>query len=97
MATADTGTDSTIYDAIEEEQGANGTIWFLILLTLFLILALSAATRAPEPERASNAIDSDEDAPYAVRLKAWAWENRTFVSVLGLFVVAYLVVIKHQT
>ena len=52
VATADTGTDCpTIYDAIEEEQGANGTIWFLILLTLFLIIALSALHRRLHPMR----------------------------------------------
>ena len=98
VATTDTGTDCpTIYDAIEENQGANGTIWFLILLTLFLIIALSAATVRRSLERAAHAIAEDDDAPYAVRLKAWAWETTSFVSILGLFVVAYLVVIGYQT
>ena len=58
VATADTGTDCpTIYDAIEEEQGANGTIWFLILLTLFLIIALSAATVRRSLEQAAAVRD----------------------------------------
>ena len=86
VATADTGTDCpTIYDAIEEEQGANGTIWFLILLTLFLIIALSAATVRKSLEKAANVVSESDDAPYAVRLSAWAWDNRTFVSILSLF------------
>ena len=94
VATADTGTDCpTIYDALEEEQGANGTIWFLILLTLFLIIALSAATVRRSLERAAQEVAEDDDAPYIVRLRAWAWDNIAFVSILGLFVVAYLVVI----
>lgn len=97
VATADTGTDCpTIYDALEEEQGANGTIWFLILLTLFLIIALSAATVRRSLERAAQEVAEDDDAPYVVRLRAWAWDNIAFVSILGLFVVAYLVVIGYQ-
>ena len=97
VATADTGTDCpTIYDAIEENQGANGTIWFLILLTLFLIIALSAATVRRSLERAAQEVAEDDDAPYVVRLRAWAWDNIAFVSILGLFVVAYLVVIGYQ-
>ena len=34
--------------------------------------------------------------PLLVRLSAWAWDNRTFVSILSLFVVAYFVVIGYQ-
>ena len=98
VATADSGSDCpTIYDAIEEDQGANGTIWFLILLTLFLIIALSAATVRKSLEHAANRAVEHADAPYSVRLRAWAWDNRTFVGVLSLFVVAYLVVIGYQT
>ena len=97
VATADTGTDCpTIYDAIEEQQSTNGTIWFLILLTLFLIIALSAATVRRSLERAAKEVSDEDDAPYFVRLRAWAWDNIAFVSILGLFVVAYFVVIGYQ-
>ena len=97
-ATADTGSDCpTIYDTMAEEEGADGTIWFLILLTLFLIIALSAATVRKSLEKAANEVSETADSPYSVRLRAWAWENITFVSILGLFVVAYFVVIGYQT
>ena len=70
VASADTGTDCpTIYDAIAEEQGANGTIWFLILLTLFLIIALSAATVRKSLEKAANVAAETDDASYAVRFE----------------------------
>ena len=97
VATADTGTDCpTIYDALEEQQSTNGTIWFLILLTLFLIIALSAATVRRSLEQAAQVVSDDEDAPYLVRLRAWAWDNIAFVGILGLFVFAYFVVIGYQ-
>lgn len=81
------------------EEGGDSWIWFAILLILFAIISLSASgvgrtlTGAIREERGMTPL---EELTYAQRMKAWMWENRTVVSLVGLFVVAYGVVIGYQ-
>ena len=72
VATTDTGTD--ILRLLTRWKRARGQ-WHRLVphpVDLFLILALSAATVAGLS--VLGAIEAD-DAPYAVRLKAWAWRT----------------------
>ena len=98
---ADAGAECPNVDEIPlEEEGFEAGIWFLILLILFLIIALSAAgvgrtlTSALLEERGLQPL---EDATYAERLKLWLWNNRVAASLVGLFCVAYGVVMGYQT
>jgi len=97
---ADTGSDCITIDEIEviEESGESG-VWFLILLVLFLIIALSAAGVNRSLTNAVNQTDGSEaleDLPYENRVRNWAWKNRAMVSLIGLFFVAYGAVLGYQ-
>lgn len=89
----------TIEDDITEDAGADTTIWFLILLVLFIIVALSASGVRRSLTNAVREEDGQERLPhmtYWELTKQWAWKNLAFVSIIGLFVVCYLVVVAYQ-
>ena len=96
-ATADTG--CVTVDELPVEAAGNPSIWFLVLLVLFLIIALSAAGVNRTLRSAMLVAKGDaplQDTTYFQRATGWMWENRVFVSLVGLFVVAYVVVIGYQ-
>ena len=83
----------------EEKTEDSSTLWFVILLVMFLLIAMSAsgvnrgltnAIREREGERQL------EDVGYLERLRGWAGKNMVFVSVLGLFLLAFGVVKGYQ-
>lgn len=89
----------TIDDDIAEDSGADTTIWFLILLLLFIIVALSASGVRRSLTNAVREEDGKERLPqmtYWQMTKQWAWKNLAFVSIIGLFIVCYLVVVAYQ-
>ena len=97
---ADSGSDCITVDEIEiiEESGGSG-VWFLILLVLFLIIALSAAGVNRSLTNAVNQSTGEdvlEELPYESRARNWAWNNRAVVSLIGLFFVAYGAVLGYQ-
>ena len=81
---------------MRRSKAPTARMWFLILLTLFLIIAMSAATARRTARSVPPRKWRGRRRSYLVRLRAWAWNNMAFVSILGLFVVAYLVVIGYQ-
>lgn len=96
-ATADTG--CVTVDELPVEEADNPSIWFLVLLVLFLIISLSAAGVNRTLRSAALVAKGDaplQDATYMQRVTGWMWDNRAFVSLVGLFVVAYVVVIGYQ-
>ncbi|MGY8941035.1 MAG: cytochrome c3 family protein [Flavobacteriales bacterium] len=80
------------------EEGGSG-VWFLILLVLFLIIALSAAGVNRSLTNAVNK-DAGEDLlpelPYGNRIQNWAWDNRVVVSLIVLFFASYGAVLGYQ-
>lgn len=87
----------TIGDDLEESGSASTTVWFLILLVLFIVVALAASGVR---NSISNAIANDGDAEagltYTDRVKAWMGRNMAFVSIIGLVLVAYGATIGYQ-
>ena len=96
---ASAGTDCITVDELPVQKADNPSIWFLVLLVLFLVIALSAAGVNRTLRSAVNVSKGDAplpDATYFQRAKGWMWNNLVFVSLVGLFVVAYAVVIGYQ-
>lgn len=90
----------TIDEMYPEESSNSATIWFLILLVLFIIIAASASnvkrslTNAYRESEGKNPLAQKT---YVESLREWAWNNIVFVSIIGLFVTAYIVVIAYQS
>lgn len=96
------GTGSTdtwyIWDENEGKVDSDPTIWFLILALLFLVIALSASGVRRSLHSAVLESQGKEPLPqlsYSERLKAWAWDNKVFVSIIGLFLFSYVVVLLY--
>jgi len=74
-------------------------MWFLILLVLFTVIALSAAgvKRSLTDVIAEKAgEDLLPDTGYLTRLGGWAWNNLVMVSLIGIFFVLYGVVVGYS-
>lgn len=99
-ASADAGDACPTVDEMPVvDNGSGSGAWFLILVILFVIIALSAAgvgRTLKSAVREQRGLAALEDMTYAERVKAWMWENRVAVSLIGLFCVAYGVVIGYQ-
>ena len=100
VASTDSGSDCITVDEIETvEESNNSGVWFLILLVLFLIIALSEAGVNRSLTNAVNqnaGEDELEELPYENRVRNWAWNNRLAVTLVGLFFVAYGAVLGYQ-
>ena len=86
-------------DFLPEEDTGDSTVWFVILLVLFLLIAMSASgvnRSLMNGLRKQEGDDPLEDISYLARLRNWAWKNRVFVSILGVFAVAFGVVKGYQ-
>lgn len=89
------GTEPTAGPVAGPTDAGDGWMWALVIGLLFLVVALSlsgvrrsladavaqAEGREPEPHRG-----------FWGGLRQWAWENKVFASVIGLFVVVYALV-----
>jgi mono/diheme cytochrome c family protein len=96
---AGAGSDCPTIDYNAGSNAPQGTLWFLILLTLFLIVALSAASVKRVLKNAvalKEGHELAEESTYMERVQVWAWDNRVFVGILGVFITAYIVVIGYQ-
>lgn len=91
----------------EETTSLNGnSIWFIVIGLFFLIVALSARNVAKNIRSLKHQITNfkREDAGKAPRpelslaqsAKKWVWDNKGFVTVIGLFITAYFVVVAYQ-
>lgn len=83
-----------------EDKSSSATLWFLILLVLFIIIAASASSVKQSLNNAHRESEGKESLPpmtYWASLRAWAWRNMAMVSIIGLFIVAYGVVVAYQS
>ena len=81
----------TIDNAVEEEEESN-MLWFLMLLVMFTIIAISASGVKRSLSDLIAEKSGEEllpDSSYLDRFKSWAWNNLVFVSLIGLFFVAF--------
>jgi len=82
-----------------EEESDSSTLWFVILLVMFLLIAMSASgvnRQLTNTLREREGQAMLEDISYLSRLSSWAWKNVVFVSILGVFIVAFGVVKGYQ-
>lgn len=89
----------TVDDAMANTVESNGSIWFLIMAILFLIVALSAVNVSRSLKSAvlvSNDKEALKDASMLELLKAWVSRNKTFVSIIGLFVTGAVLTLLYQ-
>jgi len=97
---ADSGSDCVTVDELPIEEASNDSgVWFLLLLVMFLIIAMAAAgvnRSLTNASREKAGEDLLQDMPYGERVKAWMWENRVAVSLIGVFFVAYGAVLGYQ-
>ncbi len=101
VAQSDAGDACPTYDELyPEDKSSSATLWFLILLVLFVIIAASASgvkqslTNAYRESEGKSALPNKT---YWESLRGWAWKNIVMVSIIGLFVVAYGVVVAYQS
>ena len=81
----------TIDNAVEEDEESN-MLWFLMLLVMFTIIAISASGVKRSLSDLIAEKSGEEllpDSSYLDRFKSWAWNNLVFVSLIGLFFVAF--------
>lgn len=84
---------------IEDEEESSYAIWFLILGIIFLIIALSAAGIRRQIMSYIHQQKTGESLPsetYLDRFKTWAWKNRVMVSIVGLFITVFVLVLAYQ-
>ncbi len=77
---------------VEESGSSKPVFWFLIVAVLAAIIAVAAsgANRAISSTlREKDGEKPLEDLPYAERVKSWAWENKTWVSIISLVFVMF--------
>lgn len=99
-AAADSGDGENwyVWDETEGKVESDPTIWFLILFVLFLVIAMSASGVRRSLQSAVLESKGEDPLPqkgYLERTKDWVWENKVFVSIIGIFVTAYLVVLAY--
>ena len=86
------------YSTEDDEESSYG-IWFLILGIIFLIIALSAAGIRRQIQtymHQQKTGESLESEGYFVRFKKWAWKNRVSVSLVGMFITVFVLVLAYQ-
>ena len=97
-ATTDSGCINIDEQPLEQASDSS-TLWFVTLLVLFLIIALSASginRSLTNAIRERSGQEELEDLGYLQRMRAWAWNNLVFVSLIGVFLVAFGVVQGYQ-
>lgn len=85
--------------AKKEGDSNDTTIWFIIIGIILAIIAVSAANISKSLKNAINERDGQPavaDLSYWQSAKKWLWENKKFVSVVGLFLVCYFTVVGYK-
>jgi cytochrome c551/c552 len=83
----------------DEESSSDSFIWFLIVGLILAIIAVSAANIS---KTLKNAINEGQglaplaDEGYWSVAKRWMWKHKVFVSLIGLFVFCYIVVVGYK-
>lgn len=77
-------------------------VWLFIIAFILLVLIISlwgvkrSLTDLDNAMRKSEGLEPIENPGFSVRAKLWLWHNKVFVSVLGILVVVYLVVVGYE-
>ena len=86
--------------AAEENEESDGFIWFVIIGVIFTIIAVSAANISRSLKNAMNereGLPAEVEHSYWYNVRTWMWTNKTFVSIIGVFLVCYFVVVGYSS
>ncbi len=86
--------------AKEAGESNDSTIWFIIIGIILVIVAVSAANISKALKNAINEREGKPTLPeisYWQSAKNWMWNNKKFVSVIGLFLVCYFTVVGYKS
>ena len=91
-------------DQIKEQKAAeeenDGFIWFVIVGIILSIIAVSAANINRSLKNAINDRDGkeqEEHIGYWASIRLWMWNNKKFVSIIGLFLFCYFFVVGYKS
>lgn len=82
----------------KNDSGSSTTIWFVILGIILAIIGVSAANISRSLKNSAAERDGLPVLPeqsYWQSAKSWMWENKKFVSVIGLFLFCYFFVVGY--
>ncbi len=84
----------------EATEESDGTIWFLIIISMLAIIAVTASNISRSLKNAVNEREGLAPLPehsYWQSSKSWMWKNKKFVSVIGLFLFCYFTVVGYKS
>ena len=82
-------------DAGGTSDAGNAYVWLIVLALLFLVVGISLSGVKKSLDSAVREAEGREPAPdltFGQRIRQWAWNNKVFASLIGLFVVVWLLV-----
>ncbi len=82
----------------KDESGNGGVIWFIIVGIIFAIVAVSAANISKSLKNAINereGLAAVQEQSYWAATKGWLWNNKKFVTIIGLFIFCYFFVVGY--
>jgi mono/diheme cytochrome c family protein/ribosomal protein L37AE/L43A len=85
--------------AKEANEEGDGTVWFIIIGGILAIIAVTAANISRSLKNAIHEREGLAPLPemtYWQSAKSWMWENKKFVSVIGVFLVCYFAVVGYS-
>ncbi len=86
---------------IPVEQGLS-TTWMLIVIFILLIMIFSlwsvrsSLSKLQNSLNVAEGLEVEETLTFGQRTKAWMWENKVFVSIIGILVLVYFVVAGYE-
>jgi len=97
-----TPTDQDLSLAQVPERGLN-TTWLFIIVFVLLILVFSllsvrsSLNKLQNSMRAAEGLEIVEEMSFSDKAKIWLWQNKVYVSLIGIFIVVYLVVSGYES
>ncbi|MDZ4751721.1 MAG: c-type cytochrome [Flavobacteriales bacterium] len=84
----------------ESKSSGDTFIWFVIIGLILGIIAVSSANISKSLKNAikeNSGQELEEELSYGVIARRWMWKHKVFVSLIGLFVFCYIVVVGYKS
>ena len=80
-------------EEVAQQEGMSWMWWLVFgLIFLAVIFSLSGVKRQLQMAEAIQAGEEPEEIGYGEAIKAWMWDNRTLVSIVGIFILVLAIV-----
>lgn len=104
VAATGTGGEASTATPGEEAKGDGGlsSTWLIIIIFILLILVFSlggvrsSLTKIDRSILDAEGEELEPELTFWQRTRAWMWKNKAFVSVLGILITCYLVVVAYE-